>query len=45
MSRINCVYPYAASASVEPSMFGTIAMFDVMNPSEAFKVATTGGGC
>jgi len=33
ISRISCVNPCAASALVDPSMFGTIAMFDVTNPS------------
>ncbi len=44
MSRINCVKP-CANASVEPSIFGTIAIFDVMNPSYAFSVDTPGCVC
>ena len=41
MSRISCVNP-AAYASMEPSSVGTIAMFDVTEPSEAFRVETLG---
>ena len=41
MSRINCVRS-EAKASVEPSLLGTIAMFEVMAPSSAFSVETFG---
>src|SRR5579871_1782580 len=41
MSRINWVYP-AAKVSVEPSRFGTMAIFDVTRPSNAFSVDASG---
>src|ERR1700678_2199470 len=41
MSRISCVSP-AANVSVKPSLFPTIAMFDVTKPSYAFNVDTIG---
>src|SRR5580698_10554963 len=44
MSKINCVSP-AAYASMEPLLVGTIAMFDVIQPSGAFSVDTTGWFC
>ena len=44
MSRIICVTP-AANASVLPSLLGTIAMFDVIAASTAFRVETVGWPC
>src|SRR5580693_5777761 len=41
MSRINWVVP-EAKASILPLMLGTTAMFEVVNPSRAFRVETTG---
>src|SRR5271167_572581 len=41
MSRISCVR-FEAKASIEPSLLGTIAMFDVTDPSTAFSVETPG---
>src|SRR5689334_10963964 len=43
ISRISCVSAFA-NASMEPllTLLGTIAMFDVTNPSRAFSVETTG---
>src|SRR5208337_2966601 len=43
MSSISCVR-LDAKASIEPSVVGTIAMFDVTAPSIAFSVEATGGG-
>lgn len=42
MSRMSWVYPLPAYASVEPFALGTIAIFDVTNPSRAFNVDTCG---
>src|SRR5262249_23091013 len=42
MSRINCVVPPPAKASVEPFTLGTMARFEVTKPSFAFNVDTIG---
>ena len=41
MSRMSCV-GFEAKASIEPFAVGTIAMFEVIDPSLAFSVETTG---
>jgi|BarGraIncu00222A_1022003.scaffolds.fasta_scaffold06675_5 hypothetical protein len=41
MSRISCVMP-DAYASILPLLVGTTAMFEVIAPSIAFSVETTG---
>src|SRR5664280_474933 len=43
MSRISCVSP-DAYASIFPLLVGTIAMFEVIMPSIAFKVEAKGRG-
>jgi|SRR5580700_1662027 hypothetical protein len=42
MSKINWVYPLPANASIEQSVFGTIAILEVVKPSRALKVGTDG---
>jgi hypothetical protein len=44
MSRIKCVGD-EAKASIDPLAVGTIAIFDVIAPSAAFRVDASGCGC
>ena len=43
MSRISCVVP-DAYASIEPLLMETIAMFEVIIPSNVFEIAARGRG-